>query len=754
MLKTFYIILVLCSIVLNAQTTTTIQGSIKDKDYTAFSIDSAFVVGKDLNNLSEVLFSTYTDQNGSFQASIVSTGVEDVKSIPESFLFSQNYPNPFNPSTKFDVSVSKPGNYTLEIFDVKGSKIISQDYNLNSGGYTFDVSGLGAAGVKFYRLTGEDFSETKKMIQLDGSIQNPELTISQGNSHTNSLSKVNNLDMRIFASKEGYITDSVDVSYVYGSVNTQDFFLSQIPTLDTIHVFTDQTLSPTNTPADNASIIGKNGSSTLFSGLTNSNGEFSTDIIVQYVTNPNNINERKYTPNTITINTSRANTLDDAETFNIDGTDLVWINDIEQTLINKNGTATGNVTDNLLIPINNASVKLYNNDNNSLLGQSSTNSTGNYTLNYTYNGYENDLSDLFTPIDSMKFDFSAANHNPKMIVKNFENPSVTNAVLDKNAYNLNATIKLYNTKGDVITDLDSVKITWPDGSAEMIANNNGNITLNKSLFTLNSDTTATITHNHPEQYLNMIIGTTNNSNKVEWLYQTESPFALNNAKIPLNKINNATTEAYFIPKFVNYGPDNNTQIDMTGSTVTGFLSRGPFGIVSGFRPSPAGYDTTDIVQKLYNETTNEPMPQNQIDRANNEIQKFLTTVNSWSHKKLLNYRFTQIDSSTDPFFLYLTNPSGRNADNLSISTFYNSGPLNIVNISNDGSLRIKYSTSKYNTGNTNNQIQEELFDSMLNTMIDDQQQFILANNTNYTDLAKNLMGISLIMKPGTNYWEQ
>jgi hypothetical protein len=433
------------------------------------------------------------------------------------------------------------------------------------------------------------------MIQMDGSTSDPVVNISGGASSF-ALSKVNNLDMRIFASKEGYQTDSVDVSYVPGTVNTQDFLLSQIPSLDTIHVFTDQTLIPTNTPADNASIIGKNGSSTLFSGFTNTNGEFSTDLIVEYVKNPNNVNEKTYKPNSITINSSRQNTLNDSETFTIDGADLVWINDVEQTLINKNGTATGNVTDNILVPINNASVKLYNNDNNSLLGQSSTNNSGNYTLNYVYTGYENDISDLFTPIDSMKFDFSAANHNPKTIIKNFENPTVTNAVLDKKAFEFNATLNLYKTlKGQTITDLDSVFVTWPDGSTNGYANNNGVVVINKQLYSLNSDTTAELSHKHPESYLKWMIGHKINADRPDWIFQNEN--STTTSTMPLNVVNQeGTVEVYLVPKFANYGPNNNTQIDMESATVNSFFQRPQFPATSHFAPSPAGYDTTNVLQ--------------------------------------------------------------------------------------------------------------------------------------------------------------
>ena len=79
---------------------------------------------------------------------------------------------------------------------------------------------------------------------------------------------------------------------------------------------------------------------------------------------------------------------------------------------------------------------------------------------------------------------------------------------------MNAIVHIYNTKGDVVSDLDSLQFTWPDGSKEMVPNKNGIITLDKVFHTLNGDTTATVTHKHPNKYLNWFIGTTNDTDKV------------------------------------------------------------------------------------------------------------------------------------------------------------------------------------------------------------------------------------------------
>ncbi len=735
----------------SAQTTTTVQGTVKDKDFPAYSIDSAYVKGVDLGSL-ETRFETFSDLNGFYTAIVTTSAVPDETSVPSKFGLSQNYPNPFNSSTKFEVSVSKPGNYKLEFFDVTGAELFKQEYDLSTGSYTFSVSGLGAAGVKFYRIIGEDVNVTKKMIQLDGSGFNPSVSVSSGGSFSK-LGKVNNLEMRISAEKQGYFKDSADVSYVVGSTNTQDFSLSQVPKVDTVWFYTSQNLVPTNTPGDGASVVGVGNGSTLFSGTTNSAGEFSGFFVANYITNPNDSTDKVYTPGLVLVNVSRSNVVGESKEFIVDGSDITWDNDLQQTLISKNGNANGNVQNDVGNPVFNANVKLYNNDNNTFFGEGNTNSSGNYNFNYTYQGYENDPNDEHTPINELRKEATANNHDPKTIVKSFVNPIMTDFVLDRIPYEFNATLNLYKTlKGQVVTNLDSVMVQWPDGSVQGFANDNGIVTINKLLYTLNSDTTAQLFHNQPDKYLNWMVGHKVNPNRPDWLFQNEN--WTTTSKMPLNKVNlEGTIEVYMVPKWSFYGPNNDLLMDMESSTVKSFFWRPTFPATSHFEPSPAGWDTTDIAQFLFNETNNEPITQNNIDRANNEIQKFLTAVNSWPQKKLLNYRFTQISSVDDPFWQYLRNPSGRNLDNVSKSTFYQGGPGNFVEIANDGTGRIKYSFSKYSTTSSNGQIQEEVFDSMLNTNIDGPSFILSANIAGipYTDLAQNLIGISYIFKAGTQY---
>jgi hypothetical protein len=86
--------------------------------------------------------------------------------IPEQFALYQNYPNPFNPQTKITFDMPQSGYMSLKIFDILGREVRTLTEGLvQAGTHTidFDASGF-SSGVYFYKLTGSDFSFTKKMV--------------------------------------------------------------------------------------------------------------------------------------------------------------------------------------------------------------------------------------------------------------------------------------------------------------------------------------------------------------------------------------------------------------------------------------------------------------------------------------------------------------------------------------------------------------------------------------------------------------
>jgi hypothetical protein len=88
--------------------------------------------------------------------------------IPKEFYLYQNYPNPFNPTTTIKYDVARPGMVELIIFDMLGRKVkslVSEQQNAGSYDVVFNASHL-ASGVYFYKLSANDYVETKKMVFL------------------------------------------------------------------------------------------------------------------------------------------------------------------------------------------------------------------------------------------------------------------------------------------------------------------------------------------------------------------------------------------------------------------------------------------------------------------------------------------------------------------------------------------------------------------------------------------------------------
>lgn len=98
----------------------------------------------------------------------LSTSEEQENELVRNFELNQNYPNPFNPSTKISYSLASPQIVRLEVFDLMGRRIstlINKRQIAGSYSALFDASLL-SSGVYIYRLSGDDFSISRKMMLI------------------------------------------------------------------------------------------------------------------------------------------------------------------------------------------------------------------------------------------------------------------------------------------------------------------------------------------------------------------------------------------------------------------------------------------------------------------------------------------------------------------------------------------------------------------------------------------------------------
>lgn len=90
------------------------------------------------------------------------------QNLPGKFELMQNYPNPFNPSTVINFALPLNARVTLKVYDVLGKEVatlVNSELKAGTYEYDFDASAL-SAGLYFYRLSTDNFTETKKMMLI------------------------------------------------------------------------------------------------------------------------------------------------------------------------------------------------------------------------------------------------------------------------------------------------------------------------------------------------------------------------------------------------------------------------------------------------------------------------------------------------------------------------------------------------------------------------------------------------------------
>lgn len=101
-----------------------------------------------------------------FVAMVEPTAVENEGEQPNEYFLEQNYPNPFNPSTKISYGIQEAGVVNLKVYNILGSEVTTLvNEHKPAGNYevSFGEKEL-ASGIYIYRLTVNNFIQTRKMI--------------------------------------------------------------------------------------------------------------------------------------------------------------------------------------------------------------------------------------------------------------------------------------------------------------------------------------------------------------------------------------------------------------------------------------------------------------------------------------------------------------------------------------------------------------------------------------------------------------
>ncbi len=210
------VVLILCSAVIRtAAQSIVIGGTVKDS-YSSAAVESVRVDIRSISDPSKQ-YTVFTSTAGQWLFTFQPANVEQTDLFPRTFNLNQNYPNPFNPSTVISFSIPASGSVRMMVHNILGQLIDIRTYSLNAGDYCVRWYGKGAAGTLFYTMQFGGRSETKKMIQLDGSNGDGFGDVMMTGGIAQTLQKISLSDLSVIISKFGYEPDSSVVPPVNNS---------------------------------------------------------------------------------------------------------------------------------------------------------------------------------------------------------------------------------------------------------------------------------------------------------------------------------------------------------------------------------------------------------------------------------------------------------------------------------------------------------------------------------------------------------
>ncbi|MCF7920474.1 MAG: T9SS type A sorting domain-containing protein [Candidatus Cloacimonetes bacterium] len=139
-----------------------------------FSDDYGVTEGTTYNYwLESISFSGSAENHGPVSLYIPTDEENQTPDVPIVYGLHQNYPNPFNPDTYISFALQEPGAVKLEIYNIKGQKVINlfeenevqKDKNITIYWDGCDQNGQQvSSGVYFYRLETENDTYNRKML--------------------------------------------------------------------------------------------------------------------------------------------------------------------------------------------------------------------------------------------------------------------------------------------------------------------------------------------------------------------------------------------------------------------------------------------------------------------------------------------------------------------------------------------------------------------------------------------------------------
>jgi hypothetical protein len=149
----------------------TIQGTVRSSGAPSIPIVGAEVRVYKLDiagiDTSRSLLGTVTsDATGRYVFQDVTSVRSDVRAVPRQFTLSDTYPNPFETKTHIDVSVEKPDNFSVTVFNILGQQLARLKQALPIGTSTIHWQGAPIPGVYFAVVEAGGVKQIVKLVQL------------------------------------------------------------------------------------------------------------------------------------------------------------------------------------------------------------------------------------------------------------------------------------------------------------------------------------------------------------------------------------------------------------------------------------------------------------------------------------------------------------------------------------------------------------------------------------------------------------
>jgi len=139
------------------------------------SCDSPLIDAGNPNNEDDSLdcdwgLGTLISDMGAYGGGIAQLGIDDNESVktPERITLSQNYPNPFNAVTTIHYNLPTASDIVIDIYDILGRRVEALYKGQQQAGKHSIIWNADrfSSGAYFYKLTADDFRQTRKMMLL------------------------------------------------------------------------------------------------------------------------------------------------------------------------------------------------------------------------------------------------------------------------------------------------------------------------------------------------------------------------------------------------------------------------------------------------------------------------------------------------------------------------------------------------------------------------------------------------------------